>query len=157
MPSDFSAWKTTPGETSSSAKFDGFVQAVQDAINGITTAAVSPAQITGYPSDATKFLSGVGTWVAPLTEIRGRVSGAGAIIQGTGFTVVRNSTGHYTVTFGVAFAAAPNVQVTATNTSGPLLAIVDGAAVGSFRVSMLNVGSGSADTDSQFDFRAVAY
>ena len=45
------------------------------------------------------------------SEIMGRVSAAGAILAGTGFTVVHDGTGLYTVTYAPAFAAEPLLVV----------------------------------------------
>ena len=42
--------------------------------------------------------------------LTGIVAGTGAITAGTGFTVVRNSAGNYTVTITVAYSAAPTVS-----------------------------------------------
>lgn len=57
MPVDLTSYKVANLELSSATKFDNYVQAVQDALN-----ALPPAQITGYPADATKFLRGDGSW-----------------------------------------------------------------------------------------------
>ena len=62
MTVDLSSYKVNPSELSSSTKFDNMVQAVQDALN-----ALPPSQITGYPSDASKFLRGDGTWATVAT------------------------------------------------------------------------------------------
>lgn len=49
--------------------------------------------------------------------ITGRISAAGAIVAGSGFTAARNALGQYTVTFTVPFAAAPTVLVAGTGTT----------------------------------------
>lgn len=47
-----------------------------------------------------------------LRIIRGRISAAGTITTGTGFTVTKTGTGAYTVTFSTAFSAEPTVTAT---------------------------------------------
>jgi hypothetical protein len=50
---------------------------------------------------------------AQTFTLRGTINSDGTIKSGTGFTVVKNSTGNYTVTFSTAFAVQPVVLVTA--------------------------------------------
>lgn len=65
MPFDFSAYRVSPGEKpASSNKFNNFLQSVQDGMN-----AMPPANLIGFPSDATKFLNGAGSWVTPITDM----------------------------------------------------------------------------------------
>lgn len=59
MPApDLEAFKVAAGELSSATKFNNALQAIEDEFSDI-----DPDQISGYPSDATKFLRGDGTWV----------------------------------------------------------------------------------------------
>lgn len=60
---DFEPYKVVTSETSSATKFDNLVQAIEDEFGDI-----DPDQISGYPSDVTKFLSGAGTWIAPTAS-----------------------------------------------------------------------------------------
>lgn len=57
---DLSSYKVAAGETSSATKFNNLVQAVEDAYSGI-----DPSQLSGYPSDTSKFLRGDGQWASP--------------------------------------------------------------------------------------------
>lgn len=60
MPApDLEAFKVAAGELSSATKFNNALQAIEDEFSDI-----DPDQISGYPSDATKFLRGDGTWPA---------------------------------------------------------------------------------------------
>ena len=58
-----------------------------------------------------------------LRIVRGRISWDGRVLLGTGFTVVRQSQGIYTVTFSPAFSGEPVVTAT-------LIAAPDGYAIG---------------------------
>jgi hypothetical protein len=49
-----------------------------------------------------------GTGGETLKMIRGIISSAGAVLEGTGYSVVRNSLGNYTVTFSTAFSDTPS-------------------------------------------------
>jgi hypothetical protein len=53
-----------------------------------------------------------GTGGETLKMIRGIVDSAGAVIEGSGFTSVRNSTGNFTITFSTAFSDIPSFFVT---------------------------------------------
>lgn len=60
MPApDLESYKVATSETSSATKFNNLVQAVEDEFSDI-----DPDQIAGYPSDASKFLRGDGSWAA---------------------------------------------------------------------------------------------
>lgn len=50
-----------------------------------------------------------GTGGETLKIIRGNVNSVGTILSGTGFTIQRNSTGNYTITFSTAFSGIPTV------------------------------------------------
>jgi hypothetical protein len=104
-------------------------------------------------------------WVTPAgggggpTTIRGVVSAAGAVSQGTGFTVVKGSTGIYTLNFTVAFAAAPVVVLTVLDATGGsqwtanLTSVSASSAVLFIRKN--TTGNGSA-IDAIFHFVAMA-
>jgi hypothetical protein len=68
---------------------------------------LTAADMNTYVRDNTKW----------LLAITGSVHSGGTVLQGSGFSSVKNSTGVYTVTFSVAFAAAPMVLLT-TNQAG---------------------------------------
>lgn len=53
-----------------------------------------------------------------LRLLRGRISGSGSILQGSGFTAARVLPGWYTVTFAAPFTAVPTVIATAVSPSG---------------------------------------
>lgn len=80
---------------------------------------LSPSLLAGYPNDGTKALKGDGTWGTVTSKtITGIVTSAAGITAGTGFSVVNNSAGVYTVSFTVPFAAAPVVLVTSISGGG---------------------------------------
>lgn len=61
MPApNLSSYKVAASELSSSTKFNNLVQAIQDEFG-----VIDADQIPGYPSDATKFLRGDGSWAVP--------------------------------------------------------------------------------------------
>ena len=59
----------------------------------------------GYPQTTTS------------TLVTGQVSSAGAVVAGTGFSVVQNSTGNYTVTFTTPFTSAPTIVLSTLEAS----------------------------------------
>jgi hypothetical protein len=82
MPFDFSPYAVAPGEKpASSSKFNNFLAAVQAGMN-----AMPPANLTGFPSDASKFLNGAGGWTTPVTDM------AAVYVKTTPFEVVNNAT-----------------------------------------------------------------
>jgi hypothetical protein len=96
--------------------------------------------------------------------VTGRVTSAGAVAVGTGYTIVRNSTGNYTVTFAAGtFAAEPNVQVTIVGPNPSSLPNLSSYLVGppvaaSFTVEIFNSSTGGLLTpiDAGFSFTAQA-
>lgn len=89
--------------------------------------------------------------------VRGAVSSSGTIVSGAGFSVVKNGTGDYTVTFDVAFADVPACLVTAGASSGFLSAKHHAATLPSstaFRVLVFVTNTATA-TDGAFHFAAV--
>lgn len=61
-----------------------------------------------------------------VRTISGAVSASGGIVQGTGFSVVRVSLGHYTVTFDKPFKAPPIIVISGTDqTAGNYQAVID--------------------------------
>lgn len=106
-------------------------------------------------------LGPVGEYFTPagsenLRIIRGKVSSAGSISFGTGFTVVRNSTGVYTITFSTFFPSGQWPVVTASaesNGSVARFAMVNTPTHISAIVRIVN-GSGTA-ADADFYFIAM--
>jgi hypothetical protein len=81
MPFDFSSFLVASGEKpASSTKFNNFLAAVQAGMN-----AMPPANLTGFPADAAKFLNGAGGWTTPVTDMAQVFvkAAAGPDIQGT--------------------------------------------------------------------------
>lgn len=94
-------------------------------------------------------ISAIPAPVPPATT-SGRVSGAGVIQAGTGFTVVRVSAGQYTVTFTTPFTVAPIVVTTAV-INATIYTVITSLSVNAFTVLALNGGVG---TDAEFNFFA---
>lgn len=80
-----------------------------------------PGYAQGYFSE---FVSSAGGYVMPgtggerLKIIRGNVSSAGAISQGTGFTVTNLATGRYQIDAQTAFSAIPTIVASAADSGG---------------------------------------
>lgn len=87
--------------------------------------------------------------ITPPRCITGEVSGAGAIIAGSGFTVSRTGVGRYVITFSPAFSAAPCVVATAIATSGNETLTLNQPTPTQVQV---NINSGGAPEDTAFEF-----
>ena len=91
--------------------------------------------------------------------VRGKVSSAGAVIQGSGFKVVRNGAGDYTVTFNRPFAKPPVVVVSLGEfTSGrPSIAArgLTGTPMTPYLFQVLIGVVGVSLADAAFDFIAI--
>jgi hypothetical protein len=113
------------------------------------TAVVSAA--LSNPSEPSVVLSAGGIATPAVTNrlITGRVSGAGAIISGTGYTPVRTALGIYTITFTTPFAAAPVPVVTSAVQNG-IITSIDLIVTTGFRVE--NVTPGGVSVDQPFTF-----
>ena len=85
--------------------------------------------------------------------IRGSFSGAGALVRGTGFTVVRQSLGYYKVTFTTPFAAAP--VVVATSEGGGSIIFIGSTSVSLVELYSWNLSSG-VYLDSSVHFHAMS-
>lgn len=115
------------------------------------------ADLSGYPSDGTKFLAGDGTWKAPTASkvITGLIAAAGTITAGTGFTINGSHvTGIYTITFSVAFGATPTIQVTLASDPASVLQRpgISAQSASAFTVKMAN--NAGALGDAAFNFLA---
>ena len=88
--------------------------------------------------------------------VRGVVSGAGAIEEGSGFTVVRNATGDYTVTFSPAFADVPTVLLgIGTSATANYVRISSTVAVTASSVRVLGFTFAGVAADAQFHLIAI--
>lgn len=91
--------------------------------------------------------------------IYGRVAGDGTILTGTGFSVVRNGNGDYTITWDVAFSSSPTVNATLGEfTSGrPSIATraVGGGTPNTTEVQILTGVVGVSLADQIFSFVAM--
>ena len=92
-------------------------------------------------------------WLHDSFIITGSVSGAGAVAAGSGFSASRASAGRYTVTFSVAFAAAPVFVAEVIATTGNEDLTITSPGTGSVQV---NVNNGGTPTDAAFWFAAIA-
>lgn len=89
-----------------------------------------------------------------LKIIRGIVGGAGTVITGSGWTVVHNATGDYTVTYTTPFSADAAPTVTPVFAGGAVAHRLSARAAGSFRVQIYLL-SGGANIDSDFSFTTI--
>lgn len=114
----------------------------------------TPARLgIGATNAVLTVVGGVPVWQAPatLTRITGQVTGAGGITAGTGFSVVRNGVGDYTVTFTSAFAAVPIVIAQQTDTGHIWIApVYSSILAGSFRVQLRDTTNTNFDGAFQF-------
>jgi hypothetical protein len=99
----------------------------------------------------------VGTVSAnPMQIIAGRVDLDGNELAGgtpDEYTVVRNSTGNYTITYTTAFPAIPVVTVTARDASNDRYAYIRTSAAGSFTIQITNPTGNERNAD--FDFTVL--
>jgi hypothetical protein len=126
-----------------------------------STTNVGPTSLGSGTPDATKFLRGDGSWQVPssagLTGITGSAGSTGTVVAGTGWSIVRNSVGNYTVTYTSAFPATPVVFVqTVESVATPTDAIIAGANSSSFTVIIYNSTTGlGSPVDQGFYFLAA--
>lgn len=93
--------------------------------------------------------------VTPPRIITGRVTGAGVIVAGTGFTVNRTGAGSYTITFTTAFAAVPIVLPELVAVSAGRNVQPSGATANGVTIITFDVPGGPA-VDADFQFLAYA-
>jgi hypothetical protein len=89
-----------------------------------------------------------------LRMIRGMVDDDGTILEGAGFSVIRNSAGNYTIVFNTAFADAPTVVSTPELRSGGFTTYTDSSNAGQTHV-ILSLLNGEGRADSPFHFIAI--
>jgi hypothetical protein len=91
---------------------------------------------------------------ANLRIVRGKISSAGAIISGEGFTVSRTGEGVYSISWSPSFAAAPVVTATADySSSWTRIATVVGPTTLSTTIRIVN--SDNTSVDNNFYFIAI--
>jgi hypothetical protein len=88
-----------------------------------------------------------------LGIVRGIIDGTGAIVAGTGFTVVKNAAGDYTVTFTKDFEGIPAVDLTVDQAAGTIMRHVTRPTASTFRAR--NVTTAGVATDCEFHFIAI--
>lgn len=84
--------------------------------------------------------------------ITGRVSSAGALVTGSGWTVVRNGAGDYTVTFTSAFSVVPSATATAEGAGNR---VTNSEPTASTVRVVISAGATGTNTDTAFNFVAV--
>ncbi len=143
---------TAHGGLASQAELDTHAALGDTAHGGLA----SQAELTAHEADTTNIHGIVDSAnLALLTrEIVGQITGAGAITRGTGFTVVRNSVGVYTVTFNPARATVPVVVVSSCAAGAPIAVITTVPTINSFGVSLVDVNGAVADV--AWSFIAIA-
>jgi hypothetical protein len=89
-----------------------------------------------------------------LRVVRGHIGAAGGVAAGVGFTITKNGTGDYTITFTTPFSAEPTVAPAVQGGAGQVASVNNGRAVNSGAVSVLTASGGVA-TDLNWHFIAV--
>ncbi len=87
-----------------------------------------------------------------LTFVRGRVAANGGIVAGSGFTVVSNGGGTYSITFPIPFSEPPTVVATSENATAYDSLMVTLLTVNGFQLKYIAQAVG---TDGPFGFLAV--
>lgn len=92
-----------------------------------------------------------GTGGETIKLIRGIVSAAGAILEGAGFTVARNSLGNYTVTFSTSYSDIPSFTVTGVHSLAVGSAIVSASSSQvNYTFRQMDSSFGLVDVDHHF-------
>lgn len=87
--------------------------------------------------------------------ITGRVTSAGAITAGTGFSVNKSATGVYDVTYDTTQAAALLVHITPADATSPRIFTVTSTSTTGFTVKTFNTSSTATDCAFVFTARPV--
>lgn len=121
--------------------------------SSVSLESVDPASLREHGEQVQRNFDRIsGQWPDYPRIIRGRVDGTTpTILQGTGFSVVKLFVGIYTVTFDVAFPAAPIVLLTSEVVGSARLA---NPAASFFQLALEN--NAGAAVDGVFSFIAVA-
>ena len=136
------------GYTVSDANLAALVTSLSNIITVADTGSIAAASATNATNAANATATGTIPYCRSengLRIIRGTVNN-GSISHGSGFSVVRNSTGNYTVTFATAFSDVPSVALSVFGTG------ISTINRGSFSPSSLNV---IINSDNIFDFIAI--
>jgi hypothetical protein len=101
-------------------------------------------------------LEALATQVSPPRIVRGQVSATGTVVHGTGYSVVRNAAGDYTITYTTPFADVPTTLPVAQNTGGFSAVVNTGRpnTAATFSVWIFDTAT-KVQTDSIFHFIAV--
>jgi hypothetical protein len=101
--------------------------------------------------EASNKITAAGLSFRPLI---GRISGAGAVVSGTGFTSEKNETGVYTVKFTSEFSATPVLLITPETGSFNLIAVNAEVASPKKEAKIRIKNSANEAKDSAFAFTA---
>ncbi len=113
------------------------------------------AKLPSQTGNAGKFLTTNGTtesWSSASVFAGGSVTSGGALTGGVNASVVRNSTGTYTVTFTSAASSVNYQPIVTLNTTSARSCSVYNKATGSFIVRTVSIGSSPALVDVAFEF-----
>lgn len=87
-----------------------------------------------------------------LRTVRGKISSAGAIIRGSGFTVAKTGTGKYKITFTTIFSDEPDITVMALDSGGTVFAGMDTGGGTPGISAEIQFRSGATPVDATFHF-----
>jgi len=91
-----------------------------------------------------------------LRIVRGSIAYNGAISRGAGFTVVKGTTGRYTITFTPAFTAIPTIVASGINSGGALSISMEVSTMTASTVEMIVMTSpDGVSADGPFSFIAI--
>jgi hypothetical protein len=84
--------------------------------------------------------------------VRGTVASTGAIIDGTGFAVIRSALGQFIVTFATPFTAIPIITASVAENVAKFVVVSPSASAPIFLIRIPNT---LADSDAAFSFTAM--
>lgn len=143
--------------------FDDVVQAVRDlheatAGNNLppTLAILQRKLEQNWQPDASVLLQAGSVTDASLRArtVRGAVTAAGVLARGSGFSVVRNSAGNYTITYAPAFASTPIVTYGLGGTASIANLATTAESATAFTVQAFTIAGAAAD--AAFSFHATS-
>lgn len=137
-------------------KFKSAVTGIPAQVFGVLYKKNESALLAGSEfSSAVSTSGGITPPGSGIEGLTGYVSGAGAIIAGSGFTVVRTAAGRYTITFVPALAAVPVVVLSVTvglSANEDIVALNPGPTINGFLVAVNEAG---VNVDRGFSFLAI--
>lgn len=166
LQSSSDVFTVPPGQSPLAQGSDEFINGILvRAADGVLS--VPPQQYSGALFEAQRASIGAGTpftgtvsssgAITPgptmINGITGIVSGAGAILAGTGYTSTPAGAGIYNIAFVPALAATPVIEITASNSGSLRNAIWTGASSSGFQVQIYDQTNTLAATG--FSFLAV--